>query len=107
VVAAYATVARILAGAVDPLELRLRDEFHGYLFSRKGRSVVALWTAAGEPRRMRVAMPSESELWDLMGNARALPAGEVELTASQSPVFLVSPGDRKAIAAAVEQERSL
>jgi hypothetical protein len=103
VVAAYATVARILAGAVDPLELRPRDGFHGYLFSRKDHTVVALWTTAGEPRRVRIAMPADCELWDLMGNARALPAGEVELTVGQSPAFLVSPGDRKAIAAAIQQ----
>jgi len=106
VVAAYASVARILAGAVDPVELRLRDEFHGYLFSRKGRTVVALWTTAGEPRRVRIAMPADCELWDLMGNARAVPAGEVELTLDQSPVFLVSPGNRKAITAAIEQRQS-
>ena len=103
VVAAYATVARILAGAVDPAELHLRDGFHGYLFSRKDRTVVALWTTEGEPRRMRIAMPADCELWDLMGNARALPAGEAELTVGQSPSLLVSPGDRKAIATAIQQ----
>ena len=103
VVAAYATVARVLAGTDEPAELPVRDELYCYLFRKKGRTVAALWTTAGGPCPLRIAMPAASEHWDLMGNVRALAAGEVEITASESPLFLVVRADRDAVAAAIKK----
>ena len=92
------------------------------LTSAARRAAVALFAAAalaaalpgaaraGEPKNPKPAgnlvqnpaFAEGLEHWDLMGNVRALAAGEVEITASESPLFLVVPAGRNAVAAAIE-----
>ncbi|OGV77493.1 MAG: hypothetical protein A3K19_27945 [Lentisphaerae bacterium RIFOXYB12_FULL_65_16] len=104
-VAAYATVARMLANAIDidPIELKVRDGFYCYIFQRKETAVASLWTTDRKPYTVCVALPAAGEFCDLMGNGRSIPAGAAEFALSEAPVFLTCKADPKFLAGAIEK----
>ncbi|NUQ00788.1 MAG: hypothetical protein HUU35_13135, partial [Armatimonadetes bacterium] len=104
-VAAYATVARQLGGAVGGSEILPRRGVYAYLFRRPSETVAALWTTDPEPVGMTLAMPAAGELVDLMGDSRSLGAGEAHLTLTGAPQFLRLAGPLEPLAAAVRGAR--
>jgi hypothetical protein len=79
------------------LDRRLGEEGHAAAFETGARSVVVLWSAAGEESHA-TRVPRGVECVDMMG--RELPVGELRL--GTAPVYLVgAAGEAGAIAQAV------
>lgn len=103
-VAAFATVAGVLANVTDPEEIELnRKGCYGCLFKKNDTTVACLWTIDKKPYAVSMDLPAGTECRDLMGNSRNLPAGKNDITLSESPVFLISKADRKLMASVMQK----
>ena len=92
-VAAFATTARHLAFASEPVELNLRSGFYCYAFQKKQGSVAALWTIDENPYPAILEVPAGAEICDLMGNTKPLKAGKNRITVNEFPQFITIPGN--------------
>lgn len=97
-VAAYATVARMLGGSTQCVEVLPEAGIYGYVFTCPDQTVAALWTTDGQPCAMQVDLPAAAQAVDLMGNPRDLAKGPSQLTLSGSPLFLASKSSPDAMA---------
>lgn len=97
-VAAWATVARTLAGSTDCTEVLPQAGLYTYVFKCPDRSVAVLWTTDSKPCEMRLALPQAVDCSDLMGNTRKLDKGGTALTLTGSPIFLISASSPDALA---------
>jgi hypothetical protein len=76
------------ANDITPLEVKPRAGCYAYIFKRKNETIASVWTTDPEPYSVRVKLPVQMDCVDLMGNSRGIPAGDTELTLSESPQFL-------------------
>lgn len=108
-VAAYAAVASLLAHADRPALVQLHQDIQVHTFRRGEGSVAAVWSVLDDPVALKVKdMPGPVEAYDLMGNLaerHGFEKGELELSLTQAPLFLLSPHPQEALAGALEQAR--
>ena len=98
-VAAFATVARILANTTDALPLDLgKKNLYCYVFKKKDTAVAAIWTSQKESFTISVQLPAGSEYSDLMGNTNTLPGKATELLISENPIFISVKTEMAALA---------
>ena len=102
-VAAFSTVARMLANVTDPVELNVRPGFYSVLFTKRDHAVAAVWITENTPRIVRIELPTVVGCCDLMGNTRSLPAGPADLAVSESPVFLTCEAAPKLLAGVIQK----
>lgn len=102
-VAAYATVARLLAGSTTCTEVLPQTGVYSYTFQCPGHAVTALWTTDEQPLAMNLTLPVAVGATDLMGNEVKLAAGAASLTLTGSPQFLSAAVAPEKLAEAVRQ----
>lgn len=86
---AYDTVTRMLSFVSDPYDMKITNEVYVCHFKRPdGKRVAALWTT-GKTTRMKIDLPAECLIYDLMGNSAAYKKGIQTLTVKQAPCFIV------------------
>ncbi len=90
---AMATCVQMLEGTNPRRRLRdLGDDVWAYAFAREGKTVTAVWTAAGTRRvALPVARERTVEIVDFMGHGRrvAVSDGRVQVEAGEAPVYVV------------------
>ena len=88
---AFDTVSRMLSFVTDPRDLKITKEIYGCHFKRPdSKRVAALWTT-GKATRMKIHLPADAQIYDLMGNPVNYKKGEQLLTVKQAPCFIVLP----------------
>ncbi|MDD3927916.1 MAG: sugar-binding protein, partial [bacterium] len=104
VVASYAAVARLLAGAAEPVEVSIHKDILVYVFRQGNRSTAALWTVLKEPVSLLADLPAAVESYDVMGNRTGIiKAGRRELLLTDSPIYLSSSAKPGELAAALQK----
>ncbi len=104
VVASYAAVARLLADAVEPVEVSIHKDILIYVFRQGNKSVAALWTVLKEPVSLLAYLPAAVESYDVMGNRTAvINSGRRELLLTDSPIYLSSTARPCDLAAALQK----
>lgn len=91
-VAAYAAVARFLAGAEAPRRIALHRDLYALIFQAGTGSRAALWTPLASPVRFRVELPADIRATTFLGAPYQLPETAEGLPLSREPVYLESPG---------------
>ncbi|MDD2707992.1 MAG: sugar-binding protein [Verrucomicrobiae bacterium] len=93
--AAYATVAKLFAGAHDAKRVSLHKDIYVYLFEKDKEVVGALWAITEEPVPFQFENPNEAALYDCMGKlVKRLSKGKNEIFLSKDPLFLTSKAAR-------------
>jgi len=90
--AAYASVARFLAGVEDPRRVPLHQDLWAYVFRHGQGTRAALWTPREDRVSLRLALPPSAVVFDLMGNEVEVglhPSLRTTLFLTQSPLFVV------------------
>ncbi|MDD2707993.1 MAG: sugar-binding protein [Verrucomicrobiae bacterium] len=86
--AAYATVAKLFAGARNARKIPLHKDIYAYVFERGSEIIGALWSVTEEPVSFLFDSPETLTLYDLMGNrVKELPKGKNELFLTSEPMF--------------------
>ena len=100
---AFDTVTRMLSFVTDPHALKITKEIYASHFKRPdGKRVAALWTT-GKNTRMKLDLPADALIYDLMGNALAYKKGTQILMVKESPCFIVLPGNASQISAMLKK----
>lgn len=107
VLAAYATVARLLAFPQNNHQLALPKNLYGFLFQTKERAVLPLWTTQHKVA-LHCTLPVSVSVVDMMGQTvEILDPGEQTLTLTEAPIYLLAePGNGEALALAIENSRN-
>lgn len=88
-VAAYATVARFLAGVSQPQRVALHQDLYAFAFAAGKGSRAALWTPLADDVSIEVALPVSAHLADRMGNEVGRGTGQRQsLRLSRSPLYV-------------------
>jgi hypothetical protein len=91
-VAAYATVARFLAGAENPQRIALHRDLYALVLQVGTGSRAALWTPLASPVRLRVELPKATRATTFLGASYRLPDATEGLPLSRHPIYLDLPG---------------
>ena len=91
-VAAYATVARFLAGAEKPQRVALHRDLYALVFQVGTGSRAALWTPLASPVRLQAALPEATRATTFLGAPYPLPDAAEGLPLSRHPIYLNVPG---------------
>ena len=100
---AFDTVTRMLSFVKDPHDLKITNEIYACHFRRPdGKRVAALWTT-GKNTRMKLDLPADALIYDLMGNALAYKKGTQILMVKESPCFIILQADAAPINAMLKK----
>ncbi|MDD3926483.1 MAG: sugar-binding protein [bacterium] len=100
--AAYAAVARVMAGATAPAVVNLGDDIYAYVFTQGGGSIAALWTTLPSARSLLFTLPDDAVSYDMMGNSTAVySVGSTELMLTDAPLYLACEASAGSLATAL------
>jgi len=87
--AAYAGVARLLAGATQPRRIALHQDLYALTFAHGAGSHGALWTPLGTPVRLAAELPEGVRVTNMFGTS--IPVDGDALQLAKEPLFLWAP----------------
>jgi len=105
--AAFSAMTRFLGNTTDPLFFHQHDDFYAVVFRKEKGTRAVFWSVANEPARFRLKLPADATLYDAVGEERGEETGEVTLSASDDPSYVVTDADPTAFAAALGSARFL
>jgi hypothetical protein len=99
--AAFSAMTRFLANTTDPVYLHPHDDFYALVFRKERGTRAVFWSVANEPAKFRLKLPAHAMLYDAVGEDRGEETGEVTLSASDDPTYVVTDADAEKLAAAM------
>lgn len=97
-VSAYAATARIVGNARFAMKMDLHGNVPCYLFTKNGKTIVALWYNGMGEASLLLDLPGDGAMLDVQGNPMSL---QRELKLTGSPVYLLTDASPEVVAKAL------